>query len=698
MRRAKHPPCSMRVLCPASMSWLIIVVISVASCCCTLARAFVPCPRVTTLVGVGGVHNPRRARSPLPSKMSLQTPPQQEKGKAGVSGADEKVNDSGIAVQPTAASVDGAPGDKKEGSSEKSKRLVVGVKDPVEQDVMWKLKFSTEDILAFADRAIDTAEDAFMHASRMFKPAAVMNLPLSPGDEPRAATATKKERIVVLGTGWGGHAISKVIDSEKFEVIYVSPRNYFIFTPMLAAASVGTVDVRSITEPIRMANPCVKYVAGEAIDINPAQKKVVVALPSVQEKRLPRIMNAGLPEAAEEAMAFPARALEQKQRDVGHGGVDPDSARPLMELSYDKLVYAIGTKTGTFGVPGVREYCYMLKEAQDARLLRSAIVNTLEEACLPGVTTEQKEKLLAFVVIGAGPTGVEFTGELTDLIGNDVPRLFPELLGLISVTVVSAGKVLPMFDKVLQDRGLKLLRKQGVEVLLGEVAAKVTEEEVILKNGKRIPYGLCFWAGGTEARPLSKRLIQKLGPEQTESQGSKRSQITVDRYMRALGSNGTIIALGDASSIEGIKMPTTGQVAAQEGAYVARLLNRGYNTSVEAAPQMTDYREGGAGLLDKTGDFFRLRGRLEAIPFHFINLGVLAYIGMGQAVAEVRAGNKSEVLDAAGSAGFFLWRSTYVVKQASLNHTCYPVSPRNRINVAVDWLKVRVFGRDITRL
>ena len=86
-----------------------------------------------------------------------------------------------------------------------------------------------------------------------------------------------------------------------------------------------------------------------------------MALPSVQEKRLPRIMNAGLPEAAEEAMAFPARALEQKQRDVGHGGVDPDSARPLMELSYDKLVYAIGTKTGTFGVPGVREYCYMLK-------------------------------------------------------------------------------------------------------------------------------------------------------------------------------------------------------------------------------------------------------------------------------------------------------------------------------------------------
>lgn len=61
---------------------------------------------------------------------------------------------------------------------------------------------------------------------------------------------------------------------DKFEVIYVSPRNYFIFTPLLAASSVGTVDVRSITEPIRMANPCVKYVAGEVVDIDPGQNKV----------------------------------------------------------------------------------------------------------------------------------------------------------------------------------------------------------------------------------------------------------------------------------------------------------------------------------------------------------------------------------------------------------------------------------------
>ncbi|CAM9618636.1 unnamed protein product, partial [Hapterophycus canaliculatus] len=360
---------------------------------------------------------------------------------------------------------------------------------------------------------------------------------------------------------------TQVIDSDKYEVIYVSPRNYFVFTPMLAAASVGTVDVRSITEPIRMANPCVKYVSGEVVDVNPGEKKVVVALPSPQEKRPPQILESAgavapempplmFPEGHPDESATPA---ELKLR-AAEETVNLDEAKPLMELSYDKLVYAVGTKTGTFGVPGVREHCYMLKEANDARLLRAAIVNVLEEACLPGVTDDEKRRLLSFVVIGAGPTGVEFTGELTDLIGNDVPRLFPELIGFINLTVVSSGKVLPMFEEVLQNRGLNLLQSQGIQVLLGNVASEVTTDEVVLKNGKRVPYGLCFWAGGTEPRPLTKRLIETIGPAQTEAEGSKRGQLTVDGYMRVAGTNGTILAVGDASSIEGVKMPTTGQV------------------------------------------------------------------------------------------------------------------------------------------
>ncbi|CAN0533140.1 unnamed protein product, partial [Ectocarpus sp. 12 AP-2014] len=89
--------------------------------------------------------------------------------------------------------------------------------------------------------------------------------------------------------------------------------------------------------------------------------------------------------------------------------------------------------------------------------------------------------------------------------------------------------------------------------------SEVTEEEVILKDRKRIPYGLCFWAGGAQPRPLTKRFIENIGSEQTGAEGSKRGQITVDGYMRVVGTNGTVFALGDASSVQGVRLPTTGQ-------------------------------------------------------------------------------------------------------------------------------------------
>ncbi|CAM9349280.1 unnamed protein product, partial [Choristocarpus tenellus] len=462
--------------------------------------------------------------------------------------------------------------------------------DEDDNDVMWKVKVDPADMLALADRTLDTIEDATMHLRRVFSPPASTSISQSP-DEDRMLDGVKP-RIVVLGTGWGGHALSKVIDVDKYEVIYVSPRNYFIFTPLLAAASVGTVDVRSITESIRMANPCVKYVQGEVVDIQPGEKTVGARTGSKGLSHPPQ----PLPYTRLHYWGKVAIAHASPERvDVGpmpstdiFGGdmeEKPKENSSLMHLKYDKLVYAVGTKTGTFGVKGVKEHCYMLKEAQDARLLRGAIVDRLEEACLPGVTEEDRERLLAFVVIGSGPTGIEFTGELTDLISTDVPRLFPELVGKVSVTLLSAdGVVLPMFDEVLQDRGLKQLNAQGIDVMLGQVAAEVTPSDVVLKSGKHVPYGLCFWAGGTEPRALTKKIIKKIGAIQTEAEGSRRGQLTVDSYLRVLGTNGTIIALGDAAKINGTMLPSTGQVAAQEGAYVARLLNRGYNTSVEEAP------------------------------------------------------------------------------------------------------------------
>lgn len=513
------------------------------------------------------------------------------------------------------------------------------------REIFFKGEFDAADIFAFLDRSLDTLEDAGMHLSRLWRP-----LELESRGRLTAKPATGKPRVIVVGTGWGGHALSKVIDVDKYEVVYVSRLSYFLFTPMLCAASVGTVDVRSITESIKLANPHVAFVQGTVTHVKPQEKKLVVECPSSRS-----------------------------------GASKEDTT--TVELEYDMLVYAAGARVGTFGVKGVEENCYFLKEVSDAQKLRSAIITRFDEATLPGLTDEERRTLLAFVVIGSGPTGIEFTGELADLLSSDIPRLYPELAKLVSLRVISAADtILPMFDKVLQQKGLERLRSEGIDVLLGRVVKEVRRDGVVLGDGETLPYGLCFWAGGTAARELTLDMIKTI-PGQAEGEGAKRGLLTVDSFLRVKGTNGTILALGDAAKIEGGRQPQTGQVAAQEGAYVARLLNRGYDLTSEV-PEMASAKPDGDPL-EALGDLVKLRGHLKAKPFHFLNLGVLAYVGSGQALASLQGGDNTKLLDAAGKSGNLLWRSTYWVKQVSL---------RNRMSVSFDWLKSRLFGRDVTKL
>lgn len=170
--------------------------------------------------------------------------------------------------------------------------------------------------------------------------------------------------------------------------------------------------------------------------------------------------------------------------------------------------------------------------------------------------------------------------------------------------------------------------------------------------------------------------------------------------------SGTLLAIGDASacySADGSLLPQTAQVAAQQGAYVARLLNREYDLGSRQTGAARLDSEGGATPADfgcelatppishaaAAGDLQRLlflRGAIEARPFEFLNLGLLAYVGGGEALSQVQVGDK-RLLSEAGSVGFLLWRSVYVVKQ---------VSSRTRFLVLFDWLKTKLFGRDVT--
>jgi NADH dehydrogenase FAD-containing subunit len=147
---------------------------------------------------------------------------------------------------------------------------------------------------------------------------------------------------------------------------------------------------------------------------------------------------------------------------------------------------------------------------------------------------------------------------------------------------------------------------------------------------------------------------------------------------------GSIFSMGDCASLLGNAdgaLPQTAQVAAQQGAYVARLLNRGYDLSKPGGPEL-DKSVFTEDPLRATSLFFR--GIASAPGFTFLNLGLLAYVGSSEAVAQVELGVD---VRASGRPAFLLWRSVYLVKQ---------VSTRTRFLVLFDWIKSRVFGRDIS--
>ena len=486
---------------------------------------------------------------------------------------------------------------------------------------------------------------------------------------PSRPAARARPRVVVLGTGWGAAALLRALDLEAFDVTIVSPRNYFLFTPMLAGSAVGTVEFQSITEPIRR-------IVGE---------------------------HANYLEAT-------ATAIDCEKKTVGCQSVMCEGTSCQFEdfdVEYDHLVVAVGATTNTFGVPGVREHCIFLKQISDADKLRRAVGNCFERANLPALDDDAKRAALSFVIVGAGPTGVEFCGELRDFVNDEVPKFYPDLLEYVSITLLEAtDKVLAAFDAELQAVALAALSsddgrddaREGrplTTVRLGSAVAEVTATSVLFKDGETLPYGLCVWAGGNGPLPVVLDMIDRVPAQRSlqESTGA-RGRVVVDDWLRVRGTEG-VHALGDCAFAPSRPLPPTAQVAAQQGEFLAWLLERGYGDARGGpVPEVGGLAPSRAGppeglterVFCKTNADASGETRLLARPFQFLNLGQLAYLGQSEALAQISVG--SETVRGRGAAGFALWRSVYLSKQ---------VGSRNRILVIGDWIKTRFFGRDISR-
>ncbi|RKF80077.1 External alternative NADH-ubiquinone oxidoreductase, mitochondrial [Golovinomyces cichoracearum] len=476
----------------------------------------------------------------------------------------------------------------------------------------------------------------------------------NPGDQ--LVPDPSKKNLVILGTGWGAVSLLKKLDTENYNVIIISPRNYFLFTPLLPSCTTGTIEHRSIMEPIRSVmrhkKSAVKFFEAEATQINPDRKVV---------------------------------CINDKSETSGESS--------HTEVPYDMLVISVGAENATFGIPGVRENACFLKEIGDAQQIRKKIMDCVESAAFKDQSPEEIDRLLHMVVVGGGPTGVEFAGELQDFIDQDIKKWIPEIADKFKVTLIEAlPNVLPMFSKQLIEYTESTFKEEKITVKTKTSVKKVTdktvEAEVTGPDGKKrlekFSYGLLVWATGNAVRPVVRDLMARI-PAQKDS----RRGLAVNEYLVVQGAK-DIWAIGDCA-VAGYA--PTAQVAGQEGAFLARL----FNTLAKSEAVESKINELSLSLNLKPGntsevaeEIKHLEKQLKHIkdikPFKYTHQGSLAYIGSERAVADISWFNGN--FASGGGLTYLFWRSAYL-------SMCF--STRNRILVVLDWLKSKAFGRDVSR-
>ncbi|RZC65464.1 hypothetical protein C5167_009162 [Papaver somniferum] len=217
----------------------------------------------------------------------------------------------------------------------------------------------------------------------------------------------------------------------------------------------------------------------------------------------------------------------------------PNEQGPPMEpyrfkVAYDKLVIAAGAEPLTFNIKGVKEHAFFLREVNNAQEIRKRLLLNLMKADNTGLPVEERKRLLHCVVVGGGPTEVEFSGELSDFIIKDVHEQYSHVKDDIHVTLIEANDILSSFDVGLREYATNQLIKCGVRLMIG-IVKEVHEKKIVLNDGTDVPYGLLVWSTGVGPSDFVKSLnvLKSLG-----------GRIGIDQWMR-IPSVEDVFAIGD---------------------------------------------------------------------------------------------------------------------------------------------------------
>ncbi|TNM64940.1 NAD(P)/FAD-dependent oxidoreductase [Aliirhizobium smilacinae] len=408
-----------------------------------------------------------------------------------------------------------------------------------------------------------------------------------------------KHRIVVVGGGFGGVQTVHGLKGTGTEITLIDRRNHHLFQPLLYQVATTLLATSEIAWPIRRLyrdRPDVTTILDEVVDVDTTARLVK--------------LNSG------------------------------------QEVPYDTLVLATGARHAYFGRDEWEKLAPGLKTLEDATTLRRRILLAFEHAEMAEKTAD-RDALLTFAIIGAGPTGVEMAGTIAEL-AQEV--LAPEFRRIdtkrTKVMLIEAGpRVLAAFSEDLSTYAQSALEKLGVEVRVGQPVTAITEDGVTVGE-TFIPCRTVIWAAGVQASPAA----QWIGAE------ADRAGRTIVGPDLAIQNDPNIFVIGDTAFVKqenGKPVPGIAPAAKQQGSYVARVIKA------------------------------RLAHKTAPAPFKYFHQGSLATIGKRAAVIDFGK------IKLKGGLAWWIW---------GLAHIYFLIGTRSRLAVAWSWLWIYLSGQHSARL
>jgi NADH dehydrogenase len=421
------------------------------------------------------------------------------------------------------------------------------------------------------------------------------------GDNTEGTTQAPRHRVVVIGSGFGGLFGTKALRRSDVDVVMVARTTHHLFQPLLYQVATGILSEGEIAPPTR--------------EILRSQKNAQVLLGDVTD-------------------------VDLERRTVTSQVLGRESV-----VEYDSLIVAAGAGQSYFGNDHFAEFAPGMKSVDDALELRGRIFGAFEMAELGARRGENVDHFLTFVVVGAGPTGVEMAGQIAELAHRTLRRDFRAISTRDArvMLVDAAPQVLPPFGEKLGQSTKKELEKLGVEVVLGAMVTDVDERglEMKFKDGRteRISAITKIWAAGVQASPLTKTLS-----EQSGAPLDRAGRIGVNPDLTLPG-HPDVFVVGDMIALD--HLPGVAQVAIQGAKYAAKAIDG------------------------------RLKDKPAQGPFHYFDKGSMATISRFKAVAMI---GKFRLT------GFIAWLMWLGV------HLVYITGFKNRITAVLHWA-VSFLGR-----